>query len=54
MKIESVYDAGFAPYGKVLTGYDTKELLETLERVTPLPEGTDYVASQSELEALPI
>ena len=52
MKIESVYDAGFAPYGKVLTGYDTKELLETLERVTPLPEGTDYVASQS--EALPI
>ena len=54
MKIESVYDAGFAPYGKVLTGYDTKELLETLEQVTPLPEGTDYVASQSELEALPI
>jgi len=54
VKIESVYDAGFAPYGKVLTGYDTKELLETLERVTPLPEGTDYVASQSELEALPI
>lgn len=54
MKIESVYDAGFAPYGKVLTGYDTKELLETLERVTPLPEGTDYVASQPELEALPI
>ena len=53
MKIESVYDAGFTSYGKVLTGYDVKELLQTLEAVTPLPEGTDYVASQPELEALP-
>ena len=54
MKIESVFDAGFASYGKVLTGYDVKELLQTLEAVTPLPEGTAYVASQPELEALPI
>ena len=54
MQIYSVYDAAFKPYGKVLTGYDTKELLQTLEAVTPLPEGTDYVASQPELEALPI
>ena len=54
MKIESVYDAGFAPYGRVLTGYDTRELLKTLEEATPLPEGTDYVPSQPELEALPI
>ena len=54
MKIESVYDAGFARYGKVLTGYDTKELMKTLEEATPLPEGTDYVASQPELEKLPI
>ena len=54
MKIESVFDPGFASYGKVLTGYDTGELLRTLEAVTPLPEGTDYVASQPELEALPI
>ena len=30
MKIESVYDSGFAAYGKVLTGYDTRELLDTL------------------------
>ena len=54
MKIESVYDAAFAGYGRVLTGYDTAELLKTLTAVTPLPEGTDYVASQPELEALPI
>lgn len=54
MKIESVYDAGFASYGKVLPGYDVKELLQTLEAVTPLPEGTGYVPSQPELEALPI
>ena len=54
MKIESVHDRAFAPYGKVLEGYDTGELLATLERVTPLPEGTAYVPSQPELEALPI
>ena len=54
MKIKSVHDRAFAPYGKVLEGYDTGELLATLERVTPLPEGTAYVPSQPELEALPI
>ena len=54
MKILSVTDPAFAAYGKVLDGYDTKELLGTLEAVTPLPEATDYVASQPELEALPI
>ncbi len=54
MKIYSVHDPEFAPYGKVLTGYDTKELLKTLDAVTPLPDGVEYVASQPELEALPI
>ncbi len=54
MKIESVFDSAFASYGKVLKGYDTKELLETLTTATPLPEGTGYVPSQPELEALPI
>ena len=54
MKIESVFDAAFAPYGKVLPGYDTAELVAALEKYTPLPEGTEYVASQPELEALPI
>ena len=48
MTIESVFDPAFAPYGKVLEGYDTAALLETL------PEGVEYVPSQPELEALPI
>lgn len=54
MKIFSVADPSFAPYGKVLDGYDTRELLRTLEAETPLPEGVDYVPSQPELEALSI
>ena len=54
MTIQSIYDAAFAPYGKVLEGYDTKALLETLTAVTPIPDGVDYVPSQPELEALPI
>ena len=54
MLIHSVFDPDFAPYGKVLEGYDTAALTETLTAVTPLPEGVDYVPSQPELEALPI
>lgn len=54
MKIDSIYDPAFAPYGKVLEGYDTRELLDTLKAVTPLPEGVEYVPSQPELESLPI
>lgn len=54
MKIEAVTSPAFAPYGKVLEGYDTRELLETLAKATPLPEGVAYVPSQPELEALPI
>ena len=54
MKIYSIHDPAFAPYGKVLGGYDTQELLKTLDAVTPLPEGVEYVPSQGELEALPI
>lgn len=54
MKILSIKDPAFAGYGKVLDGYDTAPLLETLRAATPLPEGTDYVPSQPELEALPL
>ena len=54
MKILPVSDPSFQNYGQILTGYDVKELLETLDRVTPLPEGTAYVAEQPELMALPI
>jgi hypothetical protein len=54
MKIYSVTDPEFASYGRVLPGYDTAGLLLALETVTPMPDGVEYVASQAELEALPI
>lgn len=54
MKIIPVSDPSFAPYGKILEGYDTAQLLKTLDEVTPLPEGVEYVPSQRELEDLPI
>lgn len=50
MKIYSVLDKEFAPYGKVLEGYDTADLLKALETETPLPENVDYVASVAALE----
>ena len=54
MKILPVSDPSFRNYGQVLEGYDLKELLETLDKVTPCPEGVDYVPEQAELQALPI
>lgn len=54
MNIASVYHPTFAPYGKVLVGYETGQLIKTLETATPLPEGVTYVPAQPELEALPI
>ena len=41
IKIKSVFSKEFALYGKVLTGYDTKELCAKLDECTPLP--TDSV-----------
>ena len=54
MKIDSVNSPSFAPYGKVLPGYDTRELMKTLMTSTPLPDGVAYVPSHPALEALPI
>ena len=54
MKILSVYDKEFVSYGHVITGYDVSELVETLDRISPLPEGTEYVPGNEVLEALPI
>lgn len=51
MQIHSVFDAAFKPYGKVLEGYDTAELLAAMERI-PLPEtGTAYEPAIDTLEA---
>ncbi len=50
MKIYSVLDKEFAPYGKVLEGYDTSCLLKALDEETPLPEGVAYVPGVAALE----
>ena len=51
MKIYSVFDPEFVPYGKVLTGYDTVELCSAMEAI-PLPEsGVDYLPGIENLEA---
>lgn len=51
MKIYSVNDPEFAPYGKVLEGFDTKELLDAMLTV-PMPEcGTAYEPGIACLEA---
>ena len=51
MKIESIYDPSFRPYGQVLAGYDTKALTASMEAI-PLPErGVAYELSIAALEA---
>lgn len=50
MKIYSVLDKEFAPYGKVLEGYDCSELLKSLDETTPLPDGVAYEPSVASLE----
>lgn len=55
MKIESVFDPGFAAYGRVVTGLETAkaEILAALAN-TPLPEtGTGYCAEDEALQELP-
>ena len=54
MNILSVLDPAFQNYGQVITGYDCKPLLETLEAATPLPEAVEYVPLQKELMELPV
>ena len=51
MKIYSVFDPEFKPYGKVLEGYDTAELVAAMEAI-PLPEtGTAYEPGIDSLES---
>ncbi|NCB62461.1 MAG: DUF4867 family protein [Clostridia bacterium] len=55
MKIQSIHDAAFAVYGKVVEGLDTAALADALNACTPKPDdGTVYVPSCAELEALPV
>ena len=54
MKIYSVLDPAFKPYGKVLEGYDTAELVAAMNAI-PLPEsGTAYRPGIDSLEACAI
>ncbi len=50
LKVYSVTSKEFADYGKVLDGYDYKELFDILGKVEIPKEGIDYVASVEELE----
>lgn len=54
MKIYSVCGPEFQEYGQICSGYETKELLDTLNAVTPLPESVRYVPEQPELQDLPV
>lgn len=54
MEIKSVYNKEFAPYGKIIEGYDLSELLGKLRDTTPKPsDKVIYVPSDSGLESLP-
>ena len=53
MIIYQVTDPEFREYGRIIRGIDFTQLLEGLEK-TPCPEGTIYVASDPELEKLPV
>jgi len=54
MQIYTVYDPEFKPYGEVLEGYDTAEVLQAMGKI-PLPEhGTAYSMAVAELEVCAI
>jgi len=53
MQIYQITDPEFREYGRIIHGIDFTELLEGLEK-TPCPEDTIYVASDPELEKLPV
>ncbi len=54
MKIYSVKDKEFRPYGKLLKGYDVTELCELVKTFEIPEEGTVYEPSTKVLEQLPI
>lgn len=54
MKVYSVFDKEFAPYGKVLAGYDTAELIEAMNKIALPAEGVNYEPGIASLEACAI
>lgn len=51
MKIYSVYDAEFRPYGKVLGNYDTAELVAAMKKIDLPESGVAYEPGIPSLEA---
>lgn len=50
----SVTDPAFAPYGRVVTGYDFSEMIRYMQDNTPIPEsGNIYIPGVPEMEAMP-
>ena len=55
VKIYSVFDEEFKPYGRIVSGYDFGEVVEYMKNNTPVPEqGNIYIASVPELEKLAV
>ena len=54
MKIYKVTDPEFANYGRIIEGYEDeiKEIVTALKEKTPVPEGTEYVAEDANLQNL--
>lgn len=55
MTVFSVDSPEFAPYGRVVAGFEkeTAGIRDALNAHTPLPEGTDYVPEDPALQTLP-
>ncbi len=54
MKVNSIYDTRFSRYGRVVEGYDFSQLIARMNQL-PMPlQGIEYVASDPQLEQLPI
>ena len=55
VKVYPVESEEFASYGRILYGYDFSEAISYMEKETAVPQnGNIYIASQEELEALPV
>jgi len=54
MKIQSVFDKAYKPYGQVLEGYDFSPLIKELKTLNKPQDSVFYTPSSPELEALPL
>lgn len=55
MKMYSIFDKEFKPYGRVLSGYDFSEILKTLDKKTEkVYDGMSYTPSSELFEKLPV